>query len=202
MKLLPVCILMASLVSCQFHTSTRIADWGRVHKGVAIDTETLLIDERHRTCVEGRVGTYKRRGFKLWSWVMTQPPCGELVRVDDVFEPEECTVSFNLWDRMARLQEKPAHGKRPSHEYAAFLMKDEVFLMGEEETTKHACWAYPLAGISFAVVDIPCTVLSIGGCALAMPVAGIVYSIRSGVEALTSQFVPEPQPPEVNISPK
>lgn len=198
MKRLVSFSLAVALAGCQFHTSQRIADWGRVHKGVAIDPGSMVVDEKNHHYVKGRVGTYKRRGLKTWTWVMTQPPQGKLIRVDDVFEPEECTVSFNLWSRLAWLKEAPTHSKLPARDIFSFLEKDEVYLMGEEESTLHAWWAYPLAGISFVAVDVPCTVLSIGGFALMMPVAGIVYGIRNGVVDIARQLTPEQQSPPVD----
>ena len=191
--------LAVALAGCQFHTSQRIADWGRVHKGVALDPDSMVVDEKNHHYVKGRVGTYKRRGLKTWTWVFTQPPQGELIRVDDVFEPEEYTVSFNLWSRLAWQKEAPTHSKLPARDIFSFLEKDEVYLMGEEEATLHAWWAYPLAGISFVAVDVPCTVLSIGGFALMLPVAGLAVSIRNAVVEPACQLEPEQQKPVESV---
>ena len=105
--------LMISLTSCQFHTSTRIADWGRVHKGIAIKVDSLLQDDKRKLYAKGRTGTYERRGNPLWAWAMTQPRQGELTQVEDVFKPSECQVSLNIWLQMAsnRQESSSAIGK-------------------------------------------------------------------------------------------
>lgn len=198
MKRLVFTCLMASLASCQFQTSTRIADWGRVHKGVAIKADSLLQDEERRLYAKGRTGTYKRRGYPLWKWAMEQPSHGRLTQVEDVFESTECLVSLNLWRQMACEENVSLENKQPAGKLLGDWVGDAVYPMGEDKATAHAWWAYPLAGISFVAVDVPCTVLSIGGIALMMPVAGIVYSIRNGVVDIARQLTPEQQSPPVD----
>lgn len=198
MRQLMALVLMISLASCQFHTHTRIADWGRVHKGIAIKSDSLLLDDNCKLYAKGRTGTYKRRGKPLWTWAMTQPRQGELTQVEDVFKTSECHVSLNLWLQMATEANGNLEHKQPAEKLPGDWEDDAVYLMGEEKATAHAWWAYPMAGISFVAVDVPCTVLSIGGFALMMPVAGIVYSIRNGVVDIARQLTPEQQSPPVD----
>ena len=194
--------LMISLTSCQFHTSTRIADWGRVHKGIAIKADSLLQDDNRKLYARGRTGTYERRGNPLWAWVMTQPRQGELTQVEDVFKPSECQVSLNIWLQMATEANDNLEHKQPAGKLLGDWENDAVYLMGEEKTTAHAWWAYPLAGASFVVVDVPCTVVSLGSYVLLMPVAAVVVGISELAHDICRQIAPVQPAPVVETAQK
>ena len=202
MKRLVFTCLMATLASCQFQTSTRIADWGRVHKGIAIKADSLLQDEEHRLYAKGRTGTYKRRGYPLWKWAMEQPSQGRLTQVEDVFESTECLVSLNLWRQMAWEENVSLENKQPAGKLLGDWVGDAVYPMGEDKATAHAWWAYPLAGASFVAVDVPCTAVSLGGYVLLIPVAAVVAGIDELTHDICRQIAPVQTSPVVETTQK
>lgn len=189
--------LMISLTSCQFHTSTRIADWGRVHKGIAIKADSLLQDDNRKLYARGRTGTYERRGNPLWAWVMTQPRQGELTQVEDVFKPSECQVSLNIWLQMATEANDNLEHKQPAGKLLGDWENDAVYLMGEEKTTAHAWWAYPLAGVCAIAIDVPLSLICTLPVAISLPFCELCISVRDGVCDVAAQVAPQQQEPVV-----
>ena len=189
--------LMISLTSCQFHTSTRIADWGRVHKGIAIKADSLLQDDKRKLYARGRTGTYERRGNPLWAWVMTQPRQGELTQVEDVFKPSECQVSLNIWLQMATEANDNLEHKQPAGKLLGDWENDAVYLMGEEKTTAHAWWAYPLAGVCAIAIDVPLSLICTLPVAISLPFCELCISVRDGVCDVAAQVAPQQQEPVV-----
>ena len=189
--------LMISLTSCQFHTSTRIADWGRVHKGIAIKADSLLQDDKRKLYARGRTGTYERRGNPLWAWAMTQPRQGELTQVEDVFKPSECQVSLNIWLQMATEANDNLEHKQPAGKLLGDWENDAVYLMGEEKTTAHAWWAYPLAGVCAIAIDVPLSLICTLPVAISLPFCELCISVRDGVCDVAAQVAPQQQEPVV-----
>lgn len=189
--------LMISLTSCQFHTSTRIADWGRVHKGIAIKADSLLQDDKRKLYARGRTGTYERRGNPLWAWAMTQPRQGELTQVEDVFKPSECQVSLNIWLQMATEANDNLEHKQPAGKLLGDWENDAVYLMGEERTTTHAWWAYPLAGVCAIAIDVPLSLICTLPVAISLPFCELCISVRDGVCDVAAQVAPQQQEPVV-----
>lgn len=189
--------LMISLTSCQFHTSTRIADWGRVHKGIAIKADSLLQDDNRKLYARGRTGTYERRGNPLWAWAMTQPRQGELTQVEDVFKPSECQVSLNIWLQMATEANDNLEHKQPAGKLLGDWENDAVYLMGEEKTTAHAWWAYPLAGVCAIAIDVPLSLICTLPVAISLPFCELCISVRDGVCDVAAQVAPQQQEPVV-----
>ena len=189
--------LMISLTSCQFHTSTRIADWGRVHKGIAIKADSLLQDDKRKLYARGRTGTYERRGNPLWAWAMTQPRQGELTQVEDVFKTSECQVSLNIWLQMATEANDNLEHKQPAGKLLGDWENDAVYLMGEEKTTAHAWWAYPLAGVCAIAIDVPLSLICTLPVAISLPFCELCISVRDGVCDVAAQVAPQQQEPVV-----
>ncbi len=156
---LAACCLMLS--SCMLDTHTRLADYGREYECVQTNgrrwhvRQPVIPGVPKDLYVKGRVVSCSRKTDWVQSAMSTTPEATYELISDVREEQPLLTYRLDMWSGTA----VPAELSD-----AALLQEFEddpvLHPTGEYRTTLHAAWAYPLSAASFAVVDIPCGLVS------------------------------------------
>lgn len=220
-------LMLASLAmsSCSFHTSERIADYGREYDCVVLRkdspgwvryrTSPAIVGRNGKPLPEPRVkefyfqgerSLYTRRGARIKRPIMLEHEHGaSFTRVPDAPVSDVYFRGYVLLTD-SRLLCRPMESLPEGAEPVAGLVREKlkragldeaVFTTGDTSLTPHAIWAYPLAGVCALAIDIPLSLVGIVPVAISMPFCELGLSLRNGVYEVVAQEAPQQQDPVV-----
>ncbi len=179
----------AWLSSCT-NLCQNVADFGAVYSGVVLTEPTLCFQRGGKSFVRGQRAAF-RRTYVEHPCAITKPqPAQFAVKPGSLGEVVYRELQVDKDGSVAFAEDSDWHpmamegvSTRPLHQSSLNLSPMSVNQYSRE-LTPHAVYAYPLAALTFACVDLPLNVLGAGaalGTAAVVIPAGAVYSLVSPV---------------------
>ncbi len=179
----------AWLSSCT-NLCQNVADFGAVYSGVLLTEPTLCFQRGGKSFVRGQRASFRRTDVDHPCAITKPQPAQFAVKPGSLGEvvyrelqvDKDGSVAFaedSDWRPMAM----EGASTRPLHQSSLKLSPMSVDQYSRE-LTPHAVYAYPLAALTFACVDLPLNLLGAGaalGTAAVVIPAGAVYSLVSPV---------------------